>query len=170
MISVCRHGIAVLMLPLCLGACMATVPEVVAPQATQVPQATQAMGVWVCELEDVLRYHQRVKKMNVAELNREYEQISQQFAQSKSDSSRIQLALLLSMPNAAFRDETQALNLLKEWSKENKVAASGLRAFGGLFSSMLEEMREKDKRADALQKKLDALKSMEKSLMQRDKP
>lgn len=174
-----RHCMAGLALPFCLGACMATAPQVVAPVAppvTQAPQVTQAppaeksMGVWVCELDDVLRYYQRAKKMNAAELNKEYDQISQQFAHSKSDSSRIQLALLLSMPGASFRDEAQAFNLLKEWSRENKAAAGGLRAFGFIFSSILEEMREKDKRADALQKKLDALKSMEKSLMQRDKP
>lgn len=155
------YGMVLVMLLLCLGACTGTLrdPDFVAPPASSAN-----------ELDEVLRYYQRIKKMNTAELNKEYEHISQLFAQSKTDFSRVQWALLLSLPNAVFRDEALALNVLKEWSKESKTAHAGLRAFGALLSSLLEEMREKDKRADALQKKLDALKSMEKSLMQRDKP
>lgn len=124
----------------------------------------------VSDLDEVLRYFQRIKKLNNAELSREYEHVSQSFSHTKADLSRVQYALLLSLPNASFRDDAAALNLLKEWSKENKTTPSGLRIFGGLLASLLEEIREKDKRAEVLQKKLDALKSMEKNLMQRDKP
>jgi len=122
------------------------------------------------EIDEVLRYHQRIKKLNAAELNKEYEQTSHSFTLNKSDLNRVQLALLLSLPNTAFRDETAAYNLLKEWAKEPKVAPAGLRGFGVLLSTLLDDMRDKDKRNEALQKKLDAIKSMEKNLLQRDKP
>ena len=122
------------------------------------------------EVDEVLRYHQRIKKLSAAELSKEYEQANHSFSQNKSDLSRVQLALLLSLPNTTFHDETAAYNLLKEWAKENKVAPTGLRGFGVLLSTLLEDMREKDKRNEALQKKVDAIKSMEKNLLQRDKP
>lgn len=152
----------VLMLALSLGAC--TTPS------RGVDSVTVTATESASELDEALRYLQRIKKLNSAELSKEYEHASQAFSHTKTDLSRVQYALLLSLPNASFRDDAAALNLLKEWSKENKVAPSGLRALGSLLATLLEEIREKDKRADVLQKKLDALKSMEKNLMQRDKP
>ena len=122
------------------------------------------------DVDEALRYSQRIKKMTPAELTKEYEQASQAFSRSKGDLSRVRLALLLSLPNTSFSDEGMALNLLKEWLKESKPPYTGLRAFGFFLSGTLEEKREADKRADMLQKKLDALKSMEKNLMQREKP
>lgn len=122
------------------------------------------------DVDEALRYSQRIKKLTPAELTKEYEQVSQAFARSKSDLGRVRLALLLSLPNTSFSDDGVALNLLKEWLKESKPPYTGLRAFGFFLSGTLEEKREADKRADALQKKLDALKSMEKNLMQREKP
>lgn len=151
----------ILALMLGLNACTTTAPET--------PLVARPVH-HECEIDEVLRYHQRIKKLNVAELSKEYEQISHSFAQNKSDLSRIQLALLLSLPNTAFHDEAAAYNLLKEWAKEHKVAPVGLRGFGVLLSTLLEDLREKDKRNEALQKKLDAIKSMEKNLLQRDKP
>lgn len=150
-----------LMLTLGLGACTTTSRGV-----NPVSFTSDSMS----DLDEAMRFSQRIKKLNSAELTKEYEQISQAFSQTKSDLSRVQLALLLSSPHAAFRDDAVAINLLKEWPKENRVASNGLHVFGMLLTSLLEEIRDKDKRADALQKKLDALKSMEKNLMQRDKP
>ena len=137
---------------------------------TGTPPASPVSGLLDSDVDAMLRYHQRIKKMNPVELNKEYEQVNQAFTQKKSDLNRVQLSLLLSLPNASFRDDAMALNLLKEWLKEAKPPYSGLRAFGFFLTTLLEDMREKDKRADALQKKLDALKSMEKNLMQREKP
>jgi hypothetical protein len=122
------------------------------------------------DVDALLRYHQRIKKMGPAELNKEYEQINQAYTQKKTEFGRVQLSLLLSSPNAPFRDDAMALTLLKDWLKDVKPPYSGLRAFGSFLTTLLEDMREKDRHADALQKKLDALKSMEKNLMQREKP
>ena len=153
--------LSVLMLALSSGACT-TASRGVDP----IVVTTES----VRDLDEAVRYSQRIKKLNNAELIKEYDHISQTFSHTKTDLHRVQYALLLSLPNAPFRDDAAAINLLKEWSRENKTTPSGLRTFGGLLASLLEEIREKDKRADVLQKKLDALKSMEKNLMQRDKP
>ena len=156
-----------LLLLLSLTACTGLTTRPRDSEAASAPHISAPMD---SDVDAMLRYHQRIKKMNPVELGKEYEQVNQAFAQTKSDLSRIQLSLLLSLPNAGFGDDALALNLLKEWPKEAKVPYNGLRSFGLFLATLLEDMREKDKRADALQKKLDALKSMEKNLMQREKP
>jgi len=165
MIPVLR--IASLLLLLNLTACTGLSAR---SRVTDTSPASQISGTMESDVDAMLRYHQRIKRLNQAELNKEHEQVNQAFVQTKSDLSRVQLSLLFSLPNANFRDDAMALNLLKEWLKEGKPPYSGLRAFGFFLTTLLEDMREKDKRADALQKKLDALKSMEKNLMQREKP
>jgi hypothetical protein len=137
---------------------------------TNASPASSLSSIMDSDVDAMLRYHQRIKRLNQAELSKEYEQVNQAFGQTKSDLSRVQLSLLLSLPNASFSDDAMALSLLKEWLKDAKPPYAGLRAFGFFLATLLEDMREKDKRADALQKKLDALKSMEKNLMQREKP
>ena len=166
MIHALRIASLLLMLMLSLTACTELSTR---SRDTDVFPTSSLFGIRDSDVDAMLRYHQRIKKMNQAELNKEYEQVNQAFAQKKSDLSRVQLSLLLSLPNASFRDDAMALNLLKEWLREAKPPYVGLRAFGFFLTTLLEDMREKDKRADALQKKLDALKSMEKNLMLREK-
>lgn len=121
------------------------------------------------EVDEALRYHQYIRTLSPAELDREYQRVGQGFAQSKDDLARVELVLLLTVPNASFHDDGVALNLLKDWLQGSKPPYRGLRALGGMLTTTIEEMREKDKRADALQKKLDALKTMEKNLIEREK-
>ena len=121
------------------------------------------------EVDQALAYYQHIRKLSPTELNREYEQVGQAFSQSKDDLARLQLAMLLGTPNSNFRDDGVALNLLKDWVKEAKPPYKGLRALGVIQITLIEDLREKDKRVDTLQKKLDALKSMEKNLLDREK-
>lgn len=121
------------------------------------------------DVDEALRYHQYIRTLSPAELNKEYTRVGQGFARTQSDLARIELVLLLTAPNASFRDEGVALNLLKEWLQKTKPPYSGLRALGGMLVITIEEMREKDRRMEALQKKLDALKTMEKNLIEREK-
>ena len=150
-----------------LTACTGLAPH---PRDIDVSPTPHISAAAESDVDAVLRYHQRIKKMSGTELNKEYEQINQAYTQKKTELSRVQLSLLLSLPTAPFRDDAMALNLLKDWLKDVKPPYSGLRAFASFLTTLLEDMREKDRHADALQKKLDALKSMEKNLMQREKP
>lgn len=122
------------------------------------------------EISDVLAYHQWATQAGPGEFAKAVDQMKQAFAQTKSPVYRVQLALLLSMPNSPLRDDELALSLLKDWLKETRPPYSGLRAFASYLSGVIETNRDKDKRVDALQKKLEAIKSMERSLIQRDKP
>ncbi len=162
-----RQHITLLSLVCALTACTGLAPH---PRDAEISPASHTAAAPESEVDTVLRYHQRIKKLSPAELNKEYEQINQTFLQKKTELSRVQLSLLLSAPNAPFRDEAMALNLLKDGLKDAKPPYTGLRAFASFLITLLDDMRETDKRADALQKKLDALKSMERNLMQREKP
>ena len=60
------------------------------------------------DAESLLLYLEYVRKLSGAELNKEHDGVKQSFARSGSDFSRMQLAMLLSLPTASFRDEGRA--------------------------------------------------------------
>ena len=148
------------------------------------------------ELEKLLLYLERVRDLGPLELAREYEQARQNFQSERSEYLRMQLALLLSWPNTGFRDDTRALNLLEHFLKDQSAQSQGLRAFAVyLNSSILEQrkldeaaktsaqklkdeqkradtmeakLREEQRRSEQLENKLEALKAIEKSLIERE--
>jgi len=68
------------------------------------------------------------------------------------------------VPNTAFYDEPRALDLLDPVARNGDPRLSGLAA---LLVSQIQERRRLDATAQALQQKLDALKSLERSLIER---
>lgn len=134
------------------------------------------------EVESLLMYFEYAKKLSGNDLNKEHEQVKQAFANSKSDFARLQYVLLLVMSGAAFRDEGRALGLLDPLLKENAAASPGLRTFAYFLNAEIAEhrrledgaqtvnqkWREEQKRSEALQQKLDAIKSIEKTMIERE--
>lgn len=131
------------------------------------------------EVESLIMYFEYAKKLSGTELNKEHEQVKQAFATGKSDFARLQYVLLLAMLNASFRDEGRALGLLEPLLKENAAAGPGLRTFAYFLNAEITEhrrieeganqkLREEQKRSEALQQKLDAIKSIEKTLIERE--
>ncbi|MGD9787624.1 MAG: hypothetical protein AB7U30_06690 [Sulfuricellaceae bacterium] len=127
-------------------------------------------------VEEALRYYAYAKKLPAADLNREHEAIRQSFTRSHDDFARIQYALLLSLPGTRFHDEGRALKILEGWQKDDDT---GLRRFGAFLAAQLAEQRrlddsadalrarlkEEQRRADEAEAKLNALKSIERSLL-----
>ncbi len=148
------------------------------------------------EVEKLLLYLERLRDLGPLELSREYEQVRQNFQSDRSEYLRMQLAVLSSWPNTGFRDDTRALNLLEYFLKDQSARSQGLRAFAVyLNSSILEQrkldesaktsaqklkdeqrradvmetkLREEQRRSEQLESKLEALKAIEKSLMERE--
>lgn len=128
-------------------------------------------------------YYDHLRKQPATELAKEYDKARQDFAKTRSELNRVKVALLLSLPNAPFHDTLAALNLLNELPKETKDAPSGLRSFANFLGVLLAEqqrainsaddlsqkLKDEQKRARALQEKVDAIKNMEKNLIRRDK-
>ncbi len=127
-------------------------------------------------VEEALRYYAYAKKLPPADLNREHEAIRQTFNRGHGDFTRIQYALLLSLPGTRFHDDGRALKALEGWQKDDEA---GLRRFGAFLAAQLAEQRrldesadtlrarlkEEQRRADEAEAKLNALKSIERSLL-----
>lgn len=148
------------------------------------------------ELEKLLLYLEKVRELPPTDLAHEYEQLRQNFYSDRSEYLRMQLALLASLPHTGFRDEARALNLLEYFLKDQSAKSQGLRAFAVYLNSAIVEqkkadevfktgaqrvrdeqkraetaegkLREEQRRNEQLENKLEALKAIEKSLMERE--
>jgi hypothetical protein len=116
------------------------------------------------DTESLLLYYQYVKKLSGAELNREHETTRHAYTRARSDFNRVRFAMVLSLPGVPFGDEARALELLDPVSKNPGGQLSGL---AYLLASQLQERRRLDANAQGLQQKLDALRSLERSLIER---
>lgn len=138
------------------------------------PWLTAGQTLLVSEAEALLLYHEYLRRLSGAELNREHEGVRQSHARSGADFTRVQLAMLLSLPAAGFRDDGRAIGLLEPLLKEGAVS-SEMRALAHLLHAQISEhrrleerARDEQRRAEGLQQKLEALKSIEKSLLERE--
>lgn len=132
-------------------------------------------------LDEVIRYYDRLKKLDPTELANAHRDAALEFSKTRSDMSRMKLAMLLWLPGTSLRDTQSALQLLNGWPKRN---GSDLDSFAELFDKMLEEqqasknsehrleqmLRAEKKRGDVLQKKINAVKKMEKTMIHMEKP
>lgn len=116
------------------------------------------------ETERLLRYYQHAKKLAGAELGKEHETARQAYARTRSDFNGMRFAMMLSLPGAPFGDEARALEVLDPIAKNPYGRLSGL---AQLMISQLQERKRLDMNAQGLQQKLDALRSLERNLIER---
>jgi hypothetical protein len=137
------------------------------------------------ELRALLAEFSRLRKLPGAELARAQEAARLAFNQSRSDVSRVRLAMALTVPGSPVNDEARALELLDPVARN---AASPLQDLAFLLGSYVFEQRRLGAQVQtlqqnvqglqgnvqalqgnvqALQQKLDALKTLERSLSER---
>ena len=128
-----------------------------------------------------MQYYASLKKLPPSGLALAHQNMALEFSRTKSESSRMKLALLLWLPDTPFRDPGAALQLLDSRQKE---AGSGLESFAALFAAMLNEqaasassahklegqLKAERKQSSDLRKKIDAIKKMEKNMIRMEKP
>ncbi len=138
------------------------------------PFETQEPAPWVqaerpqpaTNTESLLLYFQHIKRMPTAELGREHDAARRAYTRGRSDFNRVRLAMVLSVPNTAVNDDTQALELLEPLMKNSRAALHSLALLMGTY---LQEQRRLDGSVQGLQRKLDELKSLERSLIERER-
>jgi hypothetical protein len=132
-------------------------------------------------VDGYLAYFRYASSISGEELKKEYAVINQAYAKTKNDNSRLQLALLLSLPNTSFRDDARALSLLKEYLTSKANESSQLKDFALLLFAHIAEHRRQEERLKSeqirseelgqqlqeLEQKLEALKGIEKSIIER---
>jgi len=124
------------------------------------------------DLDSLLRYFQQIKKLSSPDLVKAHEEARRSYTAKPSEYNRMRLAMLLSLPNTSFRNEAHALELLDPTIRNHTEGLYGL-AF--LLTSYIQERRKLDGNIQSLQQnvqdlqhKLDALKSLERSMSQRE--
>jgi len=118
------------------------------------------------DAESLLLYFQHIRKLSGADLSREHEAARQAYARARTDFNRVRLAMVLSLPGTAFNDDTRALDLCDTVAKHEGGRLQGLAL---LFGSHLQEQKRLTASAQGLQQKLDALKSLERSMIERSR-
>jgi hypothetical protein len=116
------------------------------------------------EADSLLAYFEYVRKLAAVELGKEHEAARQAFQSARSDFSRVRLAMLHSLPGTAVSDEPRALELLDPVAKN---PGAPLHRLAVLLAANLQERRRLDANAQGLQQKLDALRSLERSMIER---
>jgi hypothetical protein len=155
------------------GARVETRPDV-RPEAR--PEARQEI-TRIQEMEQVstlINYAHSLGTLPAEEQRREFSGTAQAYTREPSPVGRVKLALLLSTPGAPFQDDNRALNLLEPFvaggaggSAASASNAGPLRRFAGLLHAQLAERMREQKRSAVLREQLDALKAVERSLMER---
>jgi hypothetical protein len=142
---------------------------VIAPQPGETPRRVRND-----EVERLLAYFENVRKLPPADLAREGESARAAFNRTRSDFDRARLALLLSIPNTALNDDQRAFDMLDPLVKN---PSSNLHALAILVSAHVQERRRLESsmqnlqhNVQGLQQKLDALMSLERSLIDREQP
>ena len=115
----------------------------------------------VSDSESLLMYFEYVRKLPAAALANEHDTVRQLYAHAHSDFNRVRYAMLLSIPGAAFNDDARAIEALEPLLRNPDAA---LHHLGFMVSAQIQEQR----RGQGLQQKLEALKSLEKNLIERD--
>jgi len=132
------------------------------------------------DLDRLLAYYDQLRRSKPADLPKEQEAARQALNSSKSDLNRLRYALAQSLPGGAARNDDAAQALIDPLLKDEGRDA-GLRSFAQLLNATIAERRRCDERLrddqkqaeelqhklDELQKKVEALTAIEKSLMER---
>lgn len=153
---------------------------VVAPPAQKPPFSRQPVG----DADRLVAYYGYLSGLSAEQLAREYERTLRFYREQYSDLTFMQVVLLRTMPNAPFRDSTQARDMLSSFMKEPRSRTSELQPLALLLLTMLNEQQEKGaeiqaqaqrlkeetRRYDAVKQKLDALIDAERKMLERNKP
>jgi hypothetical protein len=125
----------------------------------------------------LLHYAAYARNLGSKQLAEETERVRLAWTAEKSDFRLLQYALTLSVPGASAADHRRALQLLDPLSRPGDGHDSELLALASLMRSQLTEQRRleegshsQQRRAEDLEKKLEALKEIEKNLLPRGKP
>lgn len=142
-----------------------TPEEAPAPAIEEAAPVPETAPVGEADLNRLLGYFRHVKRLGGSELVREHDNVRSAFARSRSEFDRLRLAMVLALPGTPVSDEARALELLEPVVKNQNSDFHGLAL---LLNSFLQEQRRLGAAVHSMQQKLDALKSMERSLIERD--
>jgi hypothetical protein len=157
-----------------------------APVPSEPPTALPALPeaqvvvppVRASEVETLIADFQRLRRLPAAELAREQETARQVFNQLRTDSARMRLAMTMAVPGGPPGDDARALELLDPLVKNPAAPLHTLaymvasfiqdqRRLAGQLHAAQQNVQGLQQNNHALQQKLDALMTLERSLTER---
>ncbi|MCC6611489.1 MAG: hypothetical protein IT515_17685 [Burkholderiales bacterium] len=152
---------------LALSALAATACTVPPQQATAPPVAEYAVVPEdTKQLADLIGYYTRVAAMAPDDQRREYAGAAQAFNRERSEYNRVRLALVAAMPGTPFQDEARALGLLEPFAAAGANVGK-VAQFGAMLHAQVNERAKARGRADQLKEQLDALRAVERTIIER---
>lgn len=103
------------------------------------PSAVFPWPDWSSETEEVqtlLAYYQRMLGVSADDLRKEFNAVNQVFNRDKTENARLKLVLLLSVPNAPFRDDARLVSLLENSLSRTAAPESPRRQLVTLLSRL----------------------------------
>jgi hypothetical protein len=130
----------------------------------------------------VIYYYRYLHSLSEGELEREHAHAKQDLSEKHQPISRLRMGLILGIPQAPFKDYHQSQKFLEDYILDPAVQDPTLKEFLLIVSSYAQELEnqqnrrqhlEKDwkdekKERELLQEKLEELKTIEKSLLERE--
>ena len=122
------------------------------------------------QVVELIGYAQRVAALQPDEQRRELNTTSQMFSRDPGIYSRVRLALLLCLPGTAFNDDARAASLLEPPAGAGvaPLPAGPMQQFAGLLYAQIGERVREQRRTAQLKEQLDALKAIERQIMDRE--
>ena len=118
------------------------------------------------DVENLVQYYGYIRKLAAADLVREYDTVRQAYNRGRSDYNRVRFAMLLSLPGAPFTDDARAVDVLEPVLRRGNGRFYPL---AHLLSANIQEQKRLNASVQGLQQKLDALKSLERSIIERSR-
>ena len=118
------------------------------------------------QVVELIGYAQRVAALDGEEQQRELNASTQLFSKDRGAYGRVRLALVLSLPGTPFCDEPKAAGLLEPLA--SKEVAGPMQQFASLLHAQINERVREQRRAAQLKEQLDALKDVERKIIERE--
>jgi hypothetical protein len=123
----------------------------------------------VAQLMDFMAEWSRYHELSADELKREVAQAVAAFNKNRTEANRLRLGIAQSLQSANLQDDQRALAVLEPLL--SKSTREPIKLLASLIAAQIQEriklLKDEQKKTDALQQKLDALRNIEQSLRNR---
>ena len=139
-----------------------------APGASGVPSARENRESR--QVIELIAYTQRVAALQAEEQQRELNASTQLLSKDRGAYGRVRLALLLALPGTAFNDDTRAAGLLDSLAGGGAYESppGPMQQFAGLLHAQISERLREQRRTAQLKEQLEALKAVERNIIERE--
>ena len=119
---------------------------------------------------ELIAYTQRVAALQAEEQQRELNASTQLLSKDRGAYGRVRLALLLALPGTAFNDDTRAASLLESLAGAgvSESPPGPMQQFAGLLHAQISERLREQRRTVQLKEQLEALKAVERNIIERE--